>query len=650
MDYEAIFVLIGLFILGSLVALVVLPIIALVRSRHIGTLIERVQDLEIEVRQLKAARSGAQTPRESAADVLEIPIETKSVAEPGPEALELPKMVPAESARPASAEIPAHPGAEAIEAWIGRRGLGWAAVALLLFATAFFLKHAFESNWIGPLGRVSIGLMAGAILCLTGWRYHLRGWRLFSQMLSAGGIVLLYLATFGAFGYYHLIPRSEAAVFLIVLIAETAALAVLYDAPAIALMAVIGGLLNPILLSTGIDQYRSLFLYLIALNAGVVGLAVARSWHAVGTVALLGTQCLFWGWYGEHYHPEKMMAAIGFQVTIFSLYLAYPLRRSATDASWLHSLIHRQADIEDLVRLMLNALLVALAGYTLLDDDYHVWMGTLAVGMAIIYTARSWLVLRIQPDDVRHILVATATGLAFLAMVFPLQAEAAWIGLGWAVLGLALWWFGLRIESDALRIFGAVWLVLAVGRLVLIDTPWQGRTPFLPVFNKYALPALAIAACVSATAVVSRRLGRDGAERTGRLLTGLAGVVLVWLVMSVDTYQYFTARIGRSRLEPTTLVRLAQVGLSVLWAVFAALLLMVGFRLPSRPLRWLALGLFGLTMIKVILLDMAGLSGFYRVTAFFVLSMMMGAAAWGYQKIEAIPREPKTSEGPHETV
>jgi hypothetical protein len=47
---------------------------------------------------------------------------------------------------------------------------------------------------------------------------------------------------------------------------------------------------------------------------------------------------------------------------------------------------------------------------------------------------------------------------------------------------------------------------------------------------------------------------------------------------------------------------------------------------------------------------MAGLSGFYRVTAFFVLSIMMGVAAWGYQKIEAIPGEPKSSGGTHETV
>jgi uncharacterized membrane protein len=75
-----------------------------------------------------------------------------------------------------------------------------------------------------------------------------------------------------------------------------------------------------------------------------------------------------------------------------------------------------------------------------------------------------------------------------------------------------------------------------------------------------------------------------------------------------------------------------------MWAVYAAMLLAIGFRLEQRPLRWAALLLFALTVGKVFLVDMAGLPGFYRVAAFFVLAMMLGAAAWGYQKLEAMSR------------
>ena len=84
--------------------------------------------------------------------------------------------------------------ADQIESMIGRRWLGWAAVGLILFATAFFLKYAFDNRWIGELGRVAIGVAAGVGMTVFGFKYHRRGWRVFSQMLTGGGVVLLYLS------------------------------------------------------------------------------------------------------------------------------------------------------------------------------------------------------------------------------------------------------------------------------------------------------------------------------------------------------------------------------------------------------------------------------------------------------------------------
>ncbi len=468
-------------------------------------------------------------------------------------------------------------------------------------------------------------------------------------MCAAAGVVLLYLATFAAFGYYHLLPQQHASVFLVILVAETAAMAVLYEAPAIALMAVIGRLLTPVLLRTEHDQYQALFLYLALVNAGVVGLGVLRAWPAVATVALLGTHGLFWAWYNEHYHPEKLAAAVGFQVTLFVLFLLYAL---AT-----HVLGRRRANVEDLLRMALSAALFFAAVYTLLDPQYHVWMGSLTLGMVIVYTALAWLIFHGRPEDQRQLLAVVGLALGFIAVAIPLQASANWIALGWAVEGLVLCWFGLRICAAALRGLAGALLILAVGRLLVVDTPAAHLDLFVPLVNRYALPALGVAACLLAVAAIATRFrgGLVTLERLALGAAGLGGIALVWLVLSVETYDYFQAQIRHeseltARYGPTAvtvagqplgveasekiprLERRSQAMLSLVWAAYAAVVLAAGFALRRAPVRWAALALFALTLGKVLLVDMAELPGFYRVATLLALAVMMAIGAWAYQR------------------
>jgi uncharacterized membrane protein len=634
---------IALYLVGTLVVLilliipVVLPIIALVRTQRIGALQQHVEDLEDEVtrlrRQVRKLRDGATSAPERVS-------EEAVVAEEIPDALPAPTVARERPRRAAPARRPLD--AVSLEEWIGRRGLGWAAVVLLLFATAFFIKYAYDNEWVGELGRVAIGIAAGAGFCGAGYYAHRKSYRIFSQMLTAAGIVILYLATFAAFGYYHLMPRTWAGVFLVVLIVETVALAILYDAPAVALMAVIGALLNPVLLSTGHDQYQSLFLYLLVLNFGVVALSLYRPWPAVSTVALLGTQLLFWMWYSVHYHPEKRSAALGFEAAVFALYLVHLLVA--------HVARKRKADVETLGRIVINAALFATAGYVLLSEDYRQWMGTAAVGLAGLYTALAWVALHRRPEDVWQQLTLIATGLAFVTIAIPLQADGPWIALGWTVEGAALWWFGLRIRSITLRGLGTIGLALGVFRLLLIDLPALSRvTPFVPIFNRFGVPALLIVAFVLFVAVSIRWMRKPPRDfdLVMHWVTSMTGIVLGWLILSVETYQFFTAWGGG---WDTDMEWVARTSLSVLWPIYAAVLLGVGFWLNSGRLRWTGLGLFGLTLGKVVLVDMARLPGFYRVTAFLALALILGAVAWGYQRIERARRDAKAEGAGHETV
>jgi uncharacterized membrane protein len=156
----------------------------------------------------------------------------------------------------------------------------------------------------------------------------------------------------------------------------------------------------------------------------------------------------------------------------------------------------------------------------------------------------------------------------------------------------------------------------------------------VPLLNEHALPAIGVAACLLAGVVATRRFLRQIglAERVFVGLAGLGGVLLLWLVLTVDCYSFFGAQ-ARAQPGAAHWRWLGQMSVSILWAVYATAVLACGFRFRISQLRWTALGLYVVTVAKVFLVDMAGLDQIYRIVAFFVLAVFLGVAAWAYQRI-----------------
>src|SRR5580704_13658030 len=91
-----------------------------------------------------------------------------------------------------------------LESRIGSHWLNRIGIAALLIGIAYFLKFAFDNNWIGPAGRVAIGLLAGIAVIVWSERFRAKGYRAFSYSLKAVGIGALYLSLWAAFQIYSL--------------------------------------------------------------------------------------------------------------------------------------------------------------------------------------------------------------------------------------------------------------------------------------------------------------------------------------------------------------------------------------------------------------------------------------------------------------
>lgn len=201
----------------------------------------------------------------------------------------------------------------AIETKVGLTIVNRIGVITLVLGVAFFFKWAVDSNWIGPVGRVFLGLVAG-FAALGGADYLWRkAQETFAQGVTGAGLAILYLSGYAAFGFYHLIPQFAAFAFLLSATALGFALSLRYSARAIAALGLFGGYLTPLLLSTGEDHPLFLLSYLLVLGAAAMGLVRRKEWHVLEALAFVPTTLIFFAWFSHRaeQHRGSLVATAG---------------------------------------------------------------------------------------------------------------------------------------------------------------------------------------------------------------------------------------------------------------------------------------------------------------------------------------------------
>ena len=71
--------------------------------------------------------------------------------------------------------------------------------------------------------------------------------------------------------------------------------------------------------------------------------------------------------------------------------------------------------------------------------------------------------------------------------------------------------------------------------------------------------------------------------------------------------------------------------ISVMWAVYGASLMVIGFWRKTPMLRYIALGLFVLLLAKVFILDTSTVKSVYRIAAFLATGVTLVGVSYLYQ-------------------
>jgi uncharacterized membrane protein len=630
--------------------------------------------------------------------------------------------VPTGASLPAAADRPT--AGESLESRIGGRWLLYAGTAALVLGIGFFVKYAFDNDWIDETGRVLIGAAAGLAMVAGGHRIARRGYGLYGQIVAGGGFAALFISVFAAFDSYALIGRPAAFGLMVLVTAGAAVVANMHRSQGLAVVAVVGGFLTPFLVGGGENAQVALLTYDTILAVGTMAIAAGRGWpflnivsyafvlftffvwgdnfytpaqwkptqlfltvfgalftwigvrarrdggprsEAVGmalmsapliyhaasvanlqpqwmallvylTIAAVAgvaasmkvdrawlrlvvfalTAPVLWQWIGEHGGPGWRVAPAVVALALYVMnLLAIGERLSRNAGRWFKA---------DVVLFHLNALGLFAGLYAVFDPVATAWMPALALAGAAWHGALTWF-WRGASEEAS--LNSLAVAFAMLGFAIGLQFDEWWAVVGWAIESAAIVWVGLKSRRDWMRLGGAMLLAWTIVRLVSIGF-FEPLAGFSPVINARVGATLVIVAACYVLALLHQRHRDQMPDRAG------PEIAVLYVIGNVLTIVLFTTEISfywrmREATDATAgLARSASV--SVAWALYGTALIVVGIVRKYAPVRYLAIALLAVTIVKALLSDLSMLGGIYRIIGFVGLGVALLLGAWLYQR------------------
>jgi uncharacterized membrane protein len=509
-------------VIASLLALPMLAFAALV------WLVVRLRRLESRISALERNPPGAVSP-EARSPTRPAPVERDAAPAAEPLAPREPlarEIGPRAARRPPAPQPPPAPvaskrtraSARSVEERIVRAAV-WGAAIVLALAGIFLVQWSFERGWLGPLARVTLGVVFGATLLALGQFARTRSARVAAAMIAAG-IAVLYASFLAGTTLYGLIS-APIGFALIALVTFAAVALSLRHGPIIALVGLVGGLLTPALIGSEDAGPLGLFLYLILVQAGLLLVVRRRSWWALAPIAVTGGMLWAAFWIVGTYEHSDVFVIGPFLLTSGLLAVLGATNVPGRTEQWFFS-----------------------------APAVSAWIGV--GGAAVLASAMAWVGRMSVAEWVFFAIVGV--GCLLLARRDPAYAPLAWLAPTLGAVLIWLWGMNLsgpqttEIVSESGRLgltaaalgtlFVAVayaflwgsarpqqwaWIVSSTG-VVYLAIAWMSVHTLGPPW--WGVIAIALGTALTAAALPLARLRRSGVEWNPPLAALAAGATL----------------------------------------------------------------------------------------------------------------------------
>ena len=360
-----------------------------------------------------------------------------------------------------------------LEKFIGENLINKIGIAILVLAIGFFVKYAIDNNWVGPAGRVGIGVLCGGIL--IGIAHRLRNsYKAFSSVLVGGGLAVLYFTITLAYHEFHLFDQTASFIILIGITCFAVALSLLYDKQELAVIALIGGLSSPFMVSSGAANYNALFIYLLILNTGLLVIAYFKSWRILN-ISAFGLTAIVFGAIISTLPAGYYAAALQYASVLYLLFFAINIANNIKE--------NQKFIAADFTVLLVNTgLYFAVGLYLLTAMHQEQFRGLFSASLAVINLLLSYILFKNKKVDTNILYLLIGITLTFISLSAPIQLHGHYITLFWAAETVLLYWLYQKSGIQLMKLTSlAIWCAMLISLLMDWMSLYGSAQVLLPI-------------------------------------------------------------------------------------------------------------------------------------------------------------------------
>lgn len=558
--------------------------------------------------------------------------------------------------------------------WLVRIG-----VIAVIIGIGFFLKLAIENDWVTEEIQIILGVFVALIFIISGdllWKRY----PIYSHALSGGGIAILYLTILAASVFYSMIDPIWIALILLLLIGVVSVrLSLIRNSQPLAAIGLFGAFLGPPLLD-GFSSHEDglfifqqaisntspennihlfLFAYIVVINVGVMGILLSRNWLAFRSLTFVGSYLHIYAWVDMwsdlvSVHLTQSFISIIFALLIISgigIFARHPIRPS----------------IRDFILIALNPLFfILITANNISSTSLNEWSGNIALITSIVYFLIAYLIRVKVPHGAPLSTMLAAIGLVLMSYAIFNQFSGAIFYIVLSVYIVVLYWLSFSLKIWTFRALSIIPTVIVVYGALFVET-FKEISEFNPIINERFIIFLSVIIGLYLSAVLcnlnKQNLTTDEGKRhrlkltprtftlQGEIIVAIesthdllkkisqprillipllifANLLTVWILSAewIDTVDNEILRTGGSTSN------LRSLGLSLIWAVYASIILLFGILKTSSQIRIAGLLLLAIPILKLFIHDTFQLDQVYRIIAYLSLGFILIIGGFMYQR------------------